>query len=260
MRKSSFKTSASSILPVIVASLILTACGGDSSSAPALQGLWSGVFETVGFIQPPVHDYPVVGGIIVGGPALFFDDSGIVYSLNPSLTDPGPYNGKMIQYGPFVPNEPMQPHESPSMGTVTTASIQMSHDQPDHSWSFVASPHSAYSGTPSFSAGDWQGITLNINKKLDLSVDGAGTISGTDAYGCSVRGALSQQGANQNLYKATYEQSKAPGSTAGACGGAFSGIGFLSSTDESGKLGDGTFFYLAVIGSSYGYAMEFKMP
>lgn len=251
-------------LSVLLSLSMLAACGGDSSNSNSqgVQGLWSGTFDTVGFFAPPDVSYNVVGGIGAGGEALFFDSKGDVFTLSPVVNSSGAYTGTVYGYTAFNPTTPAQSTAQLShlSGTVRPTTIQISAFGIDKGGTLNVTPYAAYSGTPSFSAGVWQGYYLGTASSLSLSVDAAGRINGADASGCTVTGVITQVKPNQNLYEVTYLAAAASGPVAGACGGAFAGLGFISSSDMSGKLGSGTFFYVVLTGSSEVYVLEFKMP
>ena len=251
-------------LSILFSISMLAACRGDSSNSNSqgIQGLWSGTFDTVGFFAPPDISYNVVGGIGTGGETLFFDSNGDVFALSPVINGSGAYTGTVYGYTAFNPTTLTQStaQTPPLSGTVTPSTIQISASGIDKGGTLSVTPYTAYSGTPSYTAGVWHGNYLGTGSSLSLSVDAAGRINGTDVSGCTVTGVISQVKPNQNLYEVAYVATVAPGSGAGACGGAFGGLGFVSSSDMSGKLGSGTFFYMVLTGSPQVYVLEFKMP
>lgn len=245
-------------LLVIFVIFMLVSCGGGSSNSQGMQGLWMGSYSVNSTVDP------LVGAIVTGGDAVLLDSSGNVYMLTPSISASGPYTGYLITY-PRTQNSStlgtIEGGKLPVSGTVTTSNIQLSANQIDRPAGTLAlNPYEAYTGTPTFTAGLWQGYYLGTSSTLSLSLDSGGSISGTDASGCDVTGNIGQVVANQNLYKVSYTTSAVTGSASGSCGESLSGLGFVSSHDMSGKFGSGTFFYMVLTANTEAYALEFKMP
>ncbi|HEY1772975.1 MAG TPA: hypothetical protein VGH91_07270 [Gammaproteobacteria bacterium] len=202
-----------------------------------------------------------MGAIKSGGQALFFDQGGDILTLDPAMKSTGDYNGTGFFYVVSPPRAFAETDKLTVTGTVSSSSMQLSAPVDGATFELDLSPDGSFSGTPSFSAGRWSANYVGDGNFMpfDLSVDAAGNMDGTDFFGCDVSGTLSEVG-TENLYDVTYKASDAPGSVAGACGGALHGLGFLSTFDQSGKMGSGTFFYILLTGQSQAYGVEFKMP
>ena len=253
---------------LVLATLMLAACGGGgsaSSSSPPppspvnVQGLWSGTYS----IQGGTQNVELIGMIMQGGDAVFYDPNGISYIL-PPFSGGATVSGTMAAFpesGTTLPNGQIQESFTVN-GSVSTASIAGTFSNASESGTVSVTPFTpTFTGTPTIVAGQWQGsYEGGMQTAVDITVQANGSFSGSDAFGCQLSGTVTQVG-TANLFTVSANSVALAGSGS-QCLGSVHGLAYESSVDEFGTAGSakGTYYYADVFNAMGAVVVEFYMP
>jgi hypothetical protein len=239
-----------------------TTSGSSSSSGSTtadVQGEWQGSYSISG-----VSGSTAVDAVIkTGGYGFFFDANGVIYVL-PALSGSTTLTGTLTAYAPLgytFTNGSTEETFSLS-GSVSSSDISGTFGGNNETGTFNLSRYTPYSGTPSITAGTWQGFYVGSGEAaVDLTVDANGNLSGNDGNGCTLTGTLSEV-SGSNLFNVSVQSSGTSTQPGTVCAGTLSGLGYESSNDASGIFGGaaGTYFYAGVSNSSGAFIAEFKLP
>lgn len=281
---------------IVLGTLLLTACGGGGGSSnssitnPSISvydawGEWSGSYS----INGGTSNVPVVAVTEQNGDALMFDAQGVVYSLPELDGQAGSVSGATTAYAPI--GETFQNGEAQEQfslsGTVSSSLdsgtvINGTFNGNNETGTFSLTPYDPIGvlisstdltpttcsiGTGAGFCGTWQGYYAGPGAyAVDLTVMTSGgtyTLSGNDALGCTITGSVNfdlpeDQLTNvegNDLFGVTFTR------TGSGCGGSFTGLSFLSSTDFFGLFpgASGDYFYIVATNSTSGFVAEFQI-
>jgi len=244
---------------------MLAACGGGSSNyavAPPspgsgtvdATGIWAGSYT----IGAGAGSTAIVAVIKQGGSAFFYDQSGVMYVL-PKFSGGTTVTGTLTAFAP--PGVTLTNGQSIEAfavtATVSSALISGTFTGDNETGTFSLTPLSAFSGTPSLVAGNWQGFYVGSGSPsfVDLTVQSGGIFVGNDANGCHLSGNVSTTPTG-DVFPVTVD------STGGTmCAGALTGLAFESNRDLSGFFGGttGTYYYVGVSDSTGAFVAELKV-
>lgn len=261
----------------ILTALMLANCGGSGGAQSVdVHGVWTGTAQS--FELP--SDGPVYAAIqedgygfayISGTPGTDTPGNGTFFVLPPIGTSA---IGGSVTAIAQVPAS--NAYTGPAAGTASTTAIDMTFNESpndEHApfdckpacGSLSLKPYVPFTGTASLLPGPWQGYSLHAlngdQPAVSITVSDKGTFTGTDADGCRFTGTVAQLASGSNLFTVTANYCSDPV--------AYTGLGYESSTDISGKFAaaKGTYFYMGIsqpviAGAPNSSALfsEFKLP
>ncbi|HYW93077.1 MAG TPA: hypothetical protein VFA95_11580 [Gammaproteobacteria bacterium] len=247
----------------------LAGCGGGggsssggASSTPttktiAAEGVYSGSYTMSGTSQP----ISVYGAILPNGYAYFGDSQGALYVL-PNGIKTGSFSGTLTAYAPIgevFANGQSQTSfslngKAQDNGSVVT-DVSGSFSGAGESGNFTLNRQGISSNATSLPklAGSYSGYYWGSGSAaIALTVASDGTVTGNDAYGCTITGKMSVV-SGEDLVKIQADSTGSP-----SCVGSVSGLGFVASNDISGLFGgaSGTYIYVGASNSTVGFVAE----
>jgi hypothetical protein len=244
---------------VLLAVTVLVGCGGGGSGSSSsntnpvtydIQGTWSGTYT----INGGPANVPVTAEIAQSGIGFFYDNSGVVYVL-PTL-DGGPVlSGTLIAYAPagYTFQNGQTTEKFSVTGSVSNTTISGTFSGNGETGSFSLATFTSFTGTPSIIAGQWQGYYAGTSSSaVDITMNADGSFSGSDAYGCTITGTMTQI-QSANLFTVTAD------SSGNGCAGPLSGLAFESTADDFNLFGgaSGTYYYVGASNASNAIVAEF---
>lgn len=230
---------------------LLAACGG-GSSAPDIEGVWSGTW-TVNGPQTPEKFHAMVRN---GGPGLFFDETGFLFVMAKTPADSGFTQGAETYppYG-FIFTGGQDTLPTTFTGSASNGALDGNLTVAGARVQFNLARATRLTGTPSVTAGLWSGQYIG-SVNLALHVTAAGVITGSDAAGCILSGQITQIGTEDLFTVTLHDAGGGP-----VCGHDFTGLAYEATTDMLGIDGHatGTYYYVAAYDSTEGLTAELKV-
>lgn len=239
----------------VAALLALASCGGGSDTLH-IQGVWSGDYDPNGPFNP-VSLHAVIQD---GGTNIWFDNQGYVYVLSP--IGGGNLETTANLYPPygfiFTGNQPSLP--SSIKGDVSNNNMSGKLFINGAFADFDLKPATPFGGNASVVGGLWSGNYIGglSPSNLALHVNSNGSFSGSDAYGCTMQGTLTQLRQGGNLFAVMLTSRS---SFSAICAGSMTGLAYESSADALNLFGHaaGTYYYVSAYSANGAFVAELKV-
>jgi hypothetical protein len=239
--------------------LALISCGGSSDSID-IEGAWSGSYNINAIFQKtPLFALIKTG---TGGSMIFYDSTGLSYVTQhtPTGTDIDVPSKLYPPYGFIFDGG----HHTLSVAIRATASntgIKGTMTLDLGLANFNLSRATSLSGAPTVEAGVWNGNYIgsgNVVFQISGESNGGnnGAITGSDAFGCSLFGQITQVD-QENLFFVSIDST----GPAPICGHSFTGYAYESDSDEMDLFGHATgkYYYIAAYDTSEAFLAELKV-
>ena len=249
-------------LAVFAAGMGISACSGGKSddTTASVQGNWSGSYTASG----TTSSIPIFALIQQGGSAYLFDSTGVVYALpafSGSVKDSGPvtaYPAKGYTFADGSTSMHLNMQAATSSGQMDMGlDADGDSDQAASGQAHLLQLETWY-GVPSVAGGQWMGYYLSPTPTgLALTVATDGSFTGTDAYGCQLKGGLTQLAADASLFTLSIQSS----GSSPACGGTMTGLVHESAYDSFDLFNgaSGTYYYFCASDSKSAFVAELKV-
>jgi hypothetical protein len=235
--------------------------GGNGSPAPAVQGIYRGVFN------PPAGSAQVYGAVLPTGFGFFADIRGDTYIM-PAVSNGTDITGALSGYAPagvLFPN---------GQRTISYTMIG-SASNPDSTGAYQDINATVSTGTLSGSlainyyglsasifpantlAGTYQGFYWGSSVAVNFTISSAGVISGNDGSGCNLSGIITNASGNTNLFQVSLQITGSSN-----CPGSLSGAGFTDQNDNAHLFAAPTdhLLYFGLTGGGTALMLEAQIP
>ena len=249
-------------IAVFTAGMVVSACNGGRSdeTTASVQCNWSGIYTASG----TKSSIPIFALIQQGGSAYLFDSTGVVYALpafSGSVKDSGPvtaYPAKGYTFADGSTSMHLNMQAATSSGQMDMGlDADGDSDQTASGQAHLLQLETWY-GAPSVAAGQWMGYYLSPTPTgLVLTLATDGSFTGSDAYGCQLKGGLTQLAAGSSLFTLSIQSS----GSSPACGGTMTGLAHESAYDSFDLFNgaSGTYYYFCASDSKSAFVAELKV-